>query len=50
MHQPYLQAFNKMKKKHVVLALVRRDSGFEYSDDTTPENIFIYEVLKNFEI
>ena len=30
-----------------MLTLVRRDSGFEYSDDTTPENIFIYEVLKN---
>ena len=32
------------RTKHFVF--FRRDSDFDYSDDTIPENIYIYKVLK----
>ena len=28
------------------VVFIRRDSDFDYSDDTIPENIYIYEVFK----
>ena len=41
--QPFFYTFNQMTD---FVLFIRRDSDFDYSDDTIPENIYIYEVLK----
>ena len=40
---PFLYNFKEMTE---YVVFIRRDSDFDYSDDTIPENIYIYEVFK----
>ena len=40
---PFIYTFREMTG---YVLFIRRDSDFDYSDDTIPENIYIYEVLK----